>query len=75
MLDTEAHSLEEITDLMLDNMLSSSVTNFEISDKVRIKKILRDEIFIKSFIVKNEKLNVPIIITISIIITNPYFKQ
>ncbi len=34
MLDTEAHSLEEVTDLMLDNMLSCSIINFNSKDKV-----------------------------------------
>lgn len=34
MLDTEAHSLEQVTDLMLDNMLSSSIINFDSRDKV-----------------------------------------
>lgn len=34
MLDTEAHSLEQVTDLMLDNMLSCSLITFDSRDKV-----------------------------------------
>lgn len=37
MLDTEAHSLEQITDLMLESMINYSVVNYDVKDKVCTK--------------------------------------
>lgn len=41
MLDTEANSLEQVTDLMLDNMLSCSLINFDSRDKVSKNSFLQ----------------------------------
>lgn len=41
MLDADAHSLEEVTDLMLDNMLSNSTITFGCRDKVSKKRMRR----------------------------------
>lgn len=35
MLDTEAHSLEQITDLMLESMINYSVVNYDVKDKIK----------------------------------------
>ena len=42
MLDMEASSLEQITDLVLDNMINKGTMPFEVKDKVNINIILKN---------------------------------